>query len=68
MRRFFLLLILLFVFLGISANFYFRNVTAQDLTSDTSVSQKLEDILTKQNEILSQIDSLKKEIRIRCSN
>ncbi|MFH1655363.1 MAG: hypothetical protein ABH954_01985 [Candidatus Omnitrophota bacterium] len=70
MKRFFLLLVLLFVFLAFSVTFYFRNTTAQDtelkVSAEARIIDKLNKISENQNQILQKLEDLRQEVKARC--
>ncbi|MBM3251589.1 MAG: hypothetical protein FJZ11_02240 [Candidatus Omnitrophica bacterium] len=69
MKRFFLFLVLLLVFLAISASFYFRNINAQEATpsgEDNKIMEKIDKIIQSQKEIFQKLDGLEQELKARC--
>lgn len=71
MKRILLLSVLLLVFLAISVSFYFNNISAQEnqpsSEANATIVAKLDKILENQATILSQLESMKQEIRARCT-
>jgi len=70
MRKFFLLLVLLFVFLVLSSTFYFKNITAQDseirVSAEARILDRLNKIVENQDEIIEKLENLKQEVKARC--
>jgi len=70
-RKIFLSVVLLSLFMAISLSFYFRNIRAQDAASpaetESKIVAKLDKIMDGQRKIVQQLEDLKKELRARCT-
>ena len=72
MRKIFLFLVLLLVFLVFSVSFHFKSIAAQDTGIgkgiETMILDRLNKIAENQREIIKNIENLSQEVKARCSH